>query len=180
MSSRPSPGPKDFTATLINPYAPAQAVVADVEFLPAKPHRHVNTLALITSVMTGVTLSGGVFGFGLALLIAPAPLTMVAGTVVGCFLAFTASVPIVPVIGVGNLLFAQSKMPWTPLRIGVTGAICGFLCGYVWMPIWSFSPLSFFTGFVPGFVGAIGTLIAVTPLMIRSKQAWQLQGVEDL
>lgn len=157
-----------------NPYAPTMASDLPDRSIAPFGHDHVSTLGLIVNTMIGVTLSGGVFGIGVTA-VGRAPSTFVIfGALAGCFLAFVASVAIVPILSAGNLLVQAPGEPWTAIRIHLFGALAGFLCGYFWIPFISgFSPWSVLLGFIPGVIGAVGTNILLIPLGQRARRAWE-------
>ncbi len=173
------------SSALINPYAPSTTVL---DRTGAVDLPRVSVIVVVLSTIGGVTVSGGVFGVGMVMA-SPGLVASMAllAFVIGCIMAFTGAMVVVPLVLTSRFFFGLSGGDWTASQIYRFGAICGGLTGFLCVAAPAgFQPAAIPFGLIPGVVGSIFTTLLLIPLARRVKkrenrlaEAWATDSAND-
>ena len=157
------------SSALINPYAPSTTVL---DRTAAVDLPRVSVIVVVLSTIGGVTFSGGVFGVGIVMGSPRLVATMaLAGFVIGCILAFTGAMVVVPLVLTTRYFFGLSGRDWSVSQIYRFGAICGGLTGFLCVVVpTGFQPAAMAFALIPAIVGSIFTTLLLIPLARRVKK----------
>jgi hypothetical protein len=169
----------------INPYAPT-SLTDEVPMAVHLPKSRVSSVAVASRTIAGISLSGGLFGVGMVLVMVVASgsldpeFLLFAGIAFGVGLVIAGIAGFVSVsilMGLFHLSHRNSDSddpagsPWTVKRVNCFAIVAGAISGFASLGILAGGASeALFLAFVPAVVGAIGAYLMVRPCIKLLRQ----------